>query len=121
MKRNTIKKHFLVIVAGTLYFLMCRLLGVTCLIKAIIGINCPACGMTRAILFLLHGDFDMYFKYNPFALPCALSVFVLIHKQVFHIKKVCVILAFSVLLINFVYYIFGSLSIVGVENPIWNF
>ena len=111
MKRNTIKKHFLIIAAGALYFLMCRLLGVTCLIKAIIGINCPACGMTRAILSLLQGDFDMYFKYNPFALPCALSVFILIHKQVFHIKKVCGILAFSVLLMNFVYYIFKLLNV----------
>ena len=110
MKRGIIKRHFLIIAAGTLYFLMCRFLDITCPIKAIIGVNCPTCGMTRAILSLLRGNFGMYFKYNPFALPCVLSVFLLIHKQVFHTKRVFDILAVSVLLMNFIYYIFRLLG-----------
>lgn len=106
MRSNVIKKHFLIIAAGTLYFLMCRFFDITCPIKAIIGINCPTCGMTRAILSLLRGDFDMYFKYNPFALPCVISAFLLIHRRAFGTKKVCDILAGSVLIMNFIYYIF---------------
>ena len=110
MKSSIIKKHIMIIAAGTLYFLMCRFLNITCPIKAIIGINCPTCGMTRAILSLLHGNFDMYFKYNPFALPCAISAFLLIHKRAFHTNKACDIVAVSVLLMNFVYYIFNLLN-----------
>lgn len=110
MIRSIIKKHLLVIAAGTLYFLMCRFFDITCPIKAIIGINCPTCGMTRAILSLLRGDFDMYFKYNPFALPCVVSVFLLIHRHAFGTKKVCDIFAAAVLIMNFIYYIFKLLG-----------
>lgn len=35
-----------------------------CLIKNIVGIECPGCGMTRAVASIFHGDFLGAFHYN---------------------------------------------------------
>ena len=40
-------------------------LGAGCLFKALLGIACPACGMTRAYTALLRLDFASAFYYNP--------------------------------------------------------
>lgn len=40
-------------------------LGSGCLFKALFGIACPACGMTRAYTSLLRLDFSAAFYYNP--------------------------------------------------------
>lgn len=36
-----------------------------CLFQNTIGIPCPSCGMTRAYMALLHGDFKKAFFYHP--------------------------------------------------------
>jgi hypothetical protein len=36
-----------------------------CLVKNITGIPCPACGSTRSVMSLLHGDFYTALYYNP--------------------------------------------------------
>jgi succinate-acetate transporter protein len=38
-----------------------------CPFKAITGIPCPGCGMTRAILSMTKGDFHGAFAFNPFS------------------------------------------------------
>lgn len=38
-----------------------------CPFKALTGIPCPGCGMTRAILSITKGDFHRAFGYNPFS------------------------------------------------------
>ena len=38
-----------------------------CPFKALTGIPCPGCGMTRAMLSLTKGDFRGAFGYNPFS------------------------------------------------------
>ena len=35
-----------------------------CLIKNVFGVECPGCGMTRAILSVLHGNLVGAFQYN---------------------------------------------------------
>jgi uncharacterized protein DUF2752 len=35
-----------------------------CLIRNVFGIQCPGCGMTRAISCVFHGDFKSAFHYN---------------------------------------------------------
>jgi hypothetical protein len=39
-----------------------------CLIKNIFGVECPGCGMTRALVYLLHGDLPSALHSNPLAL-----------------------------------------------------
>lgn len=43
--------------------------GQVCLSKIFFGIPCPACGMTRAFLYLLQGRFLDSFHMNPMLLP----------------------------------------------------
>jgi hypothetical protein len=38
-----------------------------CPFKALTGISCPGCGMTRAMLSIIKGDFYGAFGYNPFS------------------------------------------------------
>lgn len=37
-----------------------------CPFEAITGVQCPGCGMTRALLSVVTGDFGKAFQYNPF-------------------------------------------------------
>ena len=46
-----------------------------CLFKNIFGISCPGCGMTRAFLFLGHGNVREAITLNPIS-PLAFSIVV---------------------------------------------
>jgi hypothetical protein len=39
-----------------------------CIVKSVTGIPCPACGSTRSVLSLIHGDLESALYYNPFGL-----------------------------------------------------
>lgn len=58
--------------------LICSLLALvpttTCLMKIATGRPCPACGMTRASLRLLHGDLHGSVTLHPLALPAVLAL-----------------------------------------------
>ena len=58
--------------------LICSLLALvpfsTCLVKITTGRPCPACGMTRASLRLLHGDLHGSVALHPLALPAAAAL-----------------------------------------------
>ena len=59
---------------GALYALETQTLGlfVPCPLHLLTGLKCPACGITTAILALLHGDVGAAFAANPglaFSLP----------------------------------------------------
>lgn len=47
-------------VVGLLYKL-----GVSCLFQQFLGVRCPGCGMTRAMLSVLHLDLKAAFGYHP--------------------------------------------------------
>jgi len=49
-------------------------LHIFCPFKAITGIPCPGCGMTRAFLELAEGDFVAAFQLNPFSIPFFLGL-----------------------------------------------
>ncbi len=44
-------------------------LQMKCPIKYYFHIDCPTCGMTRAMFALFRGDFAAYIHFNPMALP----------------------------------------------------
>ncbi|MBQ8498051.1 MAG: DUF2752 domain-containing protein [Clostridia bacterium] len=45
--------------------IICRIFQIPCLYKAISGIPCPTCGITRAYLALLRLDIQAAFAYHP--------------------------------------------------------
>ena len=60
------------ITAGYLAFVFAMYrLGVRCLFLSVLGVPCPGCGMTRALLAVLRLDFAAALAYHPmvFALP----------------------------------------------------
>lgn len=52
-------------------FLLMYYTGITCVYKHFLGVPCPGCGMTRALICLLKLDFAGAWGYNPliFAMP----------------------------------------------------
>jgi len=51
-----------------------------CFYKSVFGIECPGCGIQRAILALMQGDFVGSFKLYPALIPIvAMLVFLIVH------------------------------------------
>ncbi len=55
---------------------------VTCLSVKYLGMECPGCGMQRAFIALLRGQFADSLHYNPALLPFLITVVMLL----FHLK-----------------------------------
>ena len=62
-------------------------LQIKCPIKYFFHIDCPTCGMTRAMLALFRGDFASYMSFNPMALPFLLILLFGLHGRLFPINK----------------------------------
>ena len=45
-----------------------------CLVKALTGLDCPGCGMTRAFLFISHGHFADAMAMHPASIPAYATV-----------------------------------------------
>lgn len=48
-----------------------------CVYHQLTGHDCPGCGMTRAFLRLLHGDWSGAWRWHPFSLPLAVAFLVM--------------------------------------------
>ena len=73
--------------------------GSICLIRGLIGVPCPSCGMSRAIIAVINGDIIKAFKFHPlFWLPFVASLLIVLKRRFF--KQ---ILAGAIILIMLVY------------------
>ena len=102
-----IKKHlFIFVVIGT-YFVLGTIFGITCPIKYTTKVPCPTCGMTRAMISLIHFDFKGYVEYNVMAFFMITAVLLLIHRNLFRKSKWINWYSMSVLVVNLlVYFLF---------------
>ena len=50
-------KNVLILLILILFLLFVLNIPVTCIFKSVTGISCPACGMTRAFISILHLNF----------------------------------------------------------------
>nr|MBQ4318839.1 DUF2752 domain-containing protein [Clostridia bacterium] len=50
--------------------------GTVCPTSALLGIPCPFCGLTRAALFAVNGDYAASFAANPMLVPVLLGILV---------------------------------------------
>lgn len=66
--KQDIRQHGAGVLAVTvLYFVMHALFGAFCPSVIVTGFPCPGCGMTRAVLYLLKGQFLRSWALNPAA------------------------------------------------------
>ena len=65
------------------YYAAVRLfdVGIPCLVNAVLGVHCPACGISRMCVAILQGDIVGGFRYNPFAFFALPILFAVLCKQ----------------------------------------
>lgn len=77
------RKDFHAVAAIVLFYVMIEAFGVTCPILYVTGISCAGCGMSRAWLCLLQGDFAGAFAYHPlFWLPVPGALLLLLQQKI---------------------------------------
>lgn len=66
-----------------------RAYGPPCIIRTLTGFSCPGCGMTRAVLALLQGNWEQAWHYNLF-LPFAVCLLAAEYGRhwVYYLKKI---------------------------------
>lgn len=87
------------------FVILFREFGITCVFRYIFGIPCPTCGMTTALIYLLHFDINGYISANIFALPLAILAYVYIIFSEHINKKLFNAIALVFVISNFIYYI----------------
>ena len=110
-KIENLKTKLLFFALIPLLYLVMYLLDTTCIIKSLIGIPCPGCGMTRALLCAIHLKFRDAFAFHPlfFTTP-VLFLYFLYDGRLFRNKKidVCILISiFSCFLINWIWELLG--------------
>jgi len=63
-----LKPVLVIFILAVYYFVTNRLFGYVCPSEILIGLPCPACGLTRAALLLLKGDVPGSLRMNPMLL-----------------------------------------------------
>lgn len=81
-----IKKHirFFLLVISVL--LVLHYADVSCPVMLIFGKPCPTCGVTRAMLSLLCGDYQGYLSFQPMAVPLLFAVVLCLHLKAMPVK-----------------------------------
>ena len=85
-----------------LYAVMLLAVGWTCPIKALLGISCPGCGMTRACISAVRLDFVSAFSYHPLwvvLLPYIAVLLVLVVKEKRKVTRIWLLLGAFLMLI----------------------
>lgn len=80
-----------------------------CFYKKYLGVECPGCGMQRAIIELLKGNFVESIKAYPALLPLLIMLLFLILHLIFKFKngalylKILFILTAGTMVVNYIY------------------
>ncbi|TXN36279.1 DUF2752 domain-containing protein [Flagellimonas hymeniacidonis] len=79
-----------------------------CLNKKLFGIDCPGCGMQRAVHLLFHGDFVAAFKMYPAIYPILILLTFLVSnifvkfKYAHHIKLFLMLLTAGTIIVSYI-------------------
>ncbi|MBE6601175.1 MAG: DUF2752 domain-containing protein [Ruminococcaceae bacterium] len=108
--QKTVKKHLVYLLALSLIVLLITGLKIGCPILYVFKIPCPCCGITRALISFCKGDWNGYLHYHALALPLLGAIWMLLHKKLFNKQVLLSVFSFTVLLCNFLYYIYRLLQ-----------
>ena len=105
--RSCFFKHVRFVVCIVCVWILFIALHIPCPIQYFLDVPCPTCGVSRALIALLHGDIQEYYEMQPMALPLVLTVVVCMHlsKMPTKIKRFAVIFATIVLALNTILYV----------------
>lgn len=101
-----------VIAAFSAYYILIHVfLHAFCPLVLITGFPCAGCGMTRAVFFMLTGQFARSFRLNPMALPVILfAVYCFIFRYIRGVKvkywKAGILILLAGLIITYLYRMF---------------
>ncbi|HEY5561481.1 MAG TPA: DUF2752 domain-containing protein [Clostridiaceae bacterium] len=101
------------------FVLITSFFHIGCLVKDVIGLPCPGCGLTRATLAFLRLDFKTAFHYHPLfwlATP-VLIVSIYGKKPLFNSKKIEIIIYVTVGIAFIVVYIYRMLILFPTIEP----
>lgn len=97
----------------TIYFLPCIFKGVT-------GIPCPGCGMTRACLAILQGEFSTAWRYHPFSfLLIGLSILIVFQPEYTQETWVAISLIKQKIIVSTLILLCLSLWLVHLKQIFW--
>lgn len=84
----------IVLLLGRIYLIIVRKIGkgIPCIFYKLTGLQCPGCGMTRAMVEIWKGHFRAAFHYNALSLTvfpvlCIYMLFRLIHTEMNKVKE----------------------------------
>ncbi len=83
-----------------------------CFYKKFLGVECPGCGMQRALILLLKGDFIESLQVYPALIPTVFMVLFLVIHLIFRFPKGAIILKYtfiftaSLMVFNYLYKLF---------------
>ncbi len=105
-------------VAVAIFYGVLFALGVTCPIKALTGVSCPGCGMTRAWLSLLRGDLAAAWDYHPlFALPAIALPFYFARRKIPRTCRALAVIALALMIAVYILRMFDPACEVVVFRP----
>lgn len=94
-----IKKYWVGAILSIIFMLCLNFIfGTVCISKILIGIPCPACGMTRASLLLLSGHFKEAYEMHPLVYLIIVEVILCINYKI-KIKNYSIFINISVIIV----------------------
>jgi len=115
-----IKEQKVGIIAVMLYYLSTRfLLPISCPFVFVSGLPCPGCGLTRAGIAVLTGQFYRAFELNFFIYPIIVLVFIFcFYRYILRRKaKYLTWAAVAVVILLLAYYVFRMITVFPGDPP----
>lgn len=104
--KNIAKRTILYGIILSAYVFVLNIFDMNCPFSDIVGIKCPTCGVSRAIISLLKMEFSKSINFHPLAVPLVVSVWICLNAEFLKYKKVALSFAVSTIVLNFILYLF---------------
>ena len=84
---RTVLTHLAVFAALAAFVAVLIAFEIGCPIRRITGLPCPGCGMFRAAVAFLSGDFALSFRLHPLLIPAGIGLMALFHAGPLRLTK----------------------------------